>query len=129
MIQEAKDRCRREVSFGGGHIRPYAGPLKTREERWRNKKLTAAATAIQAALTNDEPDRRKEPWTLVCWKSAAVVASRRRTTTLSRTGEITWNTNWHDTETFGALEPDVRASVEAAIARKRLLAGASGGVR
>lgn len=110
-------RCRREVSFGGGHIRLYAGPLKTRQERVRNNKLTAAATTIQAALATDEPDRRKEPWTLVCWRSGIVLVRRWRKWTLSRNGELTWTPGWHDPETFVAMEQDLRASVEAAIAR------------
>lgn len=118
VIQEAKDRCRREMNFMGSQIRLHAGSLKTREERLRNKKLMAAATVVQAALSNDEPDKRNEPWTLVCWRSGTVVVSKRRTCTLARTGELTFTSGWHDAETSIAPEAEMKASIEAAIARR-----------
>lgn len=102
--------------MSGAAASDYAGPLKTREERARNKKLTAAARTIQAALTDDEPDRSKEPWTLVCWRSGTVVVSRRRTCTLSRSGDVSWNAGWHDTETFKVTEHELTADVLSTIA-------------
>lgn len=40
------------------HPLVHAGPRKTREERVRNRKLTTAASTIQAGLEPDEPGRR-----------------------------------------------------------------------
>lgn len=92
------------MNFGGGIVRLCAGPQKSYDEPIRNRKLAAAARTLQAALNDDEPDRKKEVWTLVCWRSGTVVVSRRRTCTLSQIGDITWAPGWHYTDTFGEAE-------------------------
>lgn len=113
-MQEARDRSNlNSFVYDGQTLKLWASPLRTKEERLRNRRLVSLATTIRAALAQGEQDTQKEPYQMVCWKSAAIISSGRRVVTVPReytnVEDLRWHAAWHDDVTYTATQTDITA--------------------
>lgn len=60
---------------------------KTKEERHKNRRLVRLAEAVYNGLKEDDTERSKEPWQLICWGRSTVVVHRKRAITLNKDHE------------------------------------------
>lgn len=96
LVQEGCS-WQKQVKVGDMQIKPWIGIQKPVEERRRNRKLRALSKVLLDKLPVDNMDKAREPWRVVCWRSATVILQNKRIVTLERDQTtMKWHDGWQD---------------------------------
>lgn len=84
IVAEARPHQGRPVIIGGRTYKLRVTVQKTKEERDKNRRLVKMAEVVYECLQEDDAERNKQPWQLVCWRTTTAIVHGKRTVVLNR---------------------------------------------
>lgn len=73
IIAEAQQHQGRPVTMDGKTYKLRVTVQKTKEERDKNRRLVKFAEVVYRCLREEDGERNKQPWQMVCWRTATVI--------------------------------------------------------
>lgn len=106
-------QAQRQVQLQGEQLVLYATWEQTREERQRNRTMSAVASQVQQELVPGHPDKDKAPDLLVCWRSMGFIVGNMWVYTMRKDGGgLQWSGSWWKESSFANQEEYIRNKVE-----------------
>lgn len=102
IIAEARQHQGRPFTMGGKPYKLRVTLQKTKEERDKNRRLVKLEEVVYMCLREEDSERSNQPWQMVCWRTATVIAHGKRTMSLNRDHETLtmsadgwWRQDWY----------------------------------
>lgn len=95
---ELMHETQRPVTHGHVTRQRWVRLQRSKEDRLGNRRLATLATQLRDCMLSAHPDMEREPFKLICWRSATAVIGGRRIATLRRCSAVDGRASWLATQ-------------------------------